>query len=416
MNKSPATDDVKHDRQLLRDLAERVAALAAKPIQDERRRLWRAFHSLRPERVMVYVETSMPGWEILGPELACRDPFFRTCEWELRRRIWQDEIGDDAVIEPWLTVRAKMVVPPEGHWGMTSKVIPSPVPGGAWQSIPAIRELEDVKRMIVPEHEVDEAATREQAERVQEAVGGILGVNVSRKPHMSVWGSHISGDLGQLRGIETAMLDMIDHPEWLHALLAFMRDGILKVHREAEAAGHWSLGDHENQSVPYSDELPAPKPNSGPVPMSQLWGLMAAQEMTLISPEMHDEFMLQYQIPICRLFGLVAYGCCEDLSRKIGILRQIPNLRRIAVTPWADVPRSAEAIGRDYDASWRPSPADTVCMGFDPGRIQSLLRAGLAEFQRHGCPLEINLKDIKTLQGDKDRLRKFIEIARREIG
>lgn len=121
--------------------------------------------------------------------------------------------------------------------------------------------------------------------------------------------------------------------------------GILKVHREAEQAGHWSLCDHENQAVPYAEELPAPRAAPGAVPMRDLWGLMAAQEMTLISPAMHDEFMLQYQKPICALFGLVAYGCCEDLTEKIDILRTIPNLRRIAVTPWADAERCASKAG-----------------------------------------------------------------------
>jgi hypothetical protein len=411
---SPVTTDM-HDRLILRRLAEQVAAIAAQPIQEERRRLWRAFHRLEPERPMLYVETGMPGWEILSAELECRTPFARQYEFELRRQLWQDEIGDDAVVEPWITVSAQYVVPAEGHWGISAKTTPATESGGAWHSTPAIRDLDDVRRMIVPEHVVDEAATEAAAGRLQDLVGDLLPVNVSRKPFMSVWGSHISGDLGQLRGIETVMLDMLDHPEWLHALLACMRDGILKVHREAEAAGHWSLGDHENQSVPYADELPAPRANSGPVPMKGLWGLMAAQELTLISPEMHDEFMLHYQLPICTLFGLVAYGCCEDLSRKIGILRQIPNLRRIAVTPWADVARSAEAMGSDYCASWRPSPVDTVCMGFDLERVRTIVREGLATFRRHGCPVEINLKDVKTLQGDKARLRQFVEVCRQEI-
>ncbi len=417
-NAAATTDSdaaAKHDRMVLRELAARVAEIAAQPIQQERRQLWRAFHRRQPVRPLLFVETGMPGWEVLGGELACQTPFLRQYEWELRRKIWQDDIGDDAVVEPWITIPAKYVVPADGHWGISSKNTPSPIAGGAWHSIPAIQNMDDVKRMIVPEHGVDEAATAATAARLQEALGDTLTVNVSRKPFMSVWGSHISGDVGQLRGIETVMMDMLDHPEWLHELLAFMRDGILKVHREAEAAGHWSLGDHENQAAPYADELPAPQANSGPVPMKDLWGLMAAQEMTLISPEMHDEFMLQYQIPICKLFGLVAYGCCEDLSRKIGILRQIPNLRRIAVSPWADLERSAAAIGGDYCASWRPSPADTVCMAFDAERVRSIIRNGLAIFRYHGTPVEINLKDVKTLQGDKSRLRRFVEVCRQEI-
>ena len=269
--------------------------------------------------------------------------------------------------------------------------------------------------MIVPWHEVNEAETASNVGRIQDAVGDLIPVNVSRKPFMSVWGSHISGDIGEMRGIDQVMMDMLDNPEWLHRLLAFMRDGILKIQQEAEDAGDWSLGDHENQAMPYCRELPDPQPNSGAVPRKKLWCLMAAQEMTLISPAMHDEFMLQYQIPIMEKWGLVHYGCCEDLARKIDILRQVKNLRRIAVTPWADVELAARSIRGDYVASWRPSPADTVCCGFHPERNHALLRKGIQALRRHGCPFEINLKDVRTVQNEPDRLRRFVEIAREEL-
>ena len=78
----------------------------------------------------------------------------------------------------------------------------------------------------------------------------------------------------------------------------------------------------------------SPAANSEPVKRDQLWLFMAAQEFALISPDMHDEFLLEYQLPILKKFALTAYGCCEDLTQKIDILRRIPNLRRIAVTPW----------------------------------------------------------------------------------
>ena len=54
-------------------------------------------------------------------------------------------------------------------------------------------------------------------------------------------------------------------------------------------------------------------------------------------------------------------------------------------------------------------------MGFDTDRVRGILRSGLATFRRHGCPVEINLKDVKTLQGDKPRLRRFVEVCRQEI-
>ncbi len=133
------------------------------------------------------------------------------------------------------------------------------------------------------------------------------------------------------------MIDMYESPQELHSLLAFMRDAILQSHQDAEAAGHFTLNSGNNQAFPLAAELPPPTPNSPPCKRHDLWGFCAAQEYTLISPAFHDEFLFQYQIPIFEKFGLVHYGCCEDLGEKIGMLRQLKNLRSIAVTPVANV-------------------------------------------------------------------------------
>ena len=114
-----------------------------------------------------------------------------------------------------------------------------------------------------------------------------------------------------------------------------------------------------------------------PVNRDQLWVFVASQETTAVGPRQFDEFMLQYQIPIMAPFGLVAYGCCEDLTRKIDVLRQIPNLRRIAVSPMADVAQCAEQIGQDYVFSYRPSPTDMVGYGLNPKRFSDLLKRDL---------------------------------------
>jgi hypothetical protein len=202
----------------------------------------------------------------------------------------------------------------------------------------------------------------------------------------------------------------VDHPEWLHRLAGFMRDGILRTHEQAEAAGDWGLCDHQNQAMPYCRELRDPAPNVNGVTRGELWGYMAAQEMTLVSPRMHDEFLLQYQLPILAAFGLTAYGCCEDLTHKIDMLRQIPNLRRIAVAPAADVARCAEQIGQDYVLAYRPSPADMVSYGFEPDRIRTILRSDLDACR--DCHVDITLKDVETVEGDPDRVRMWVEIVR----
>lgn len=170
---------------------------------------------------------------------------------------------------------------------------------------------------------------------------------------------------------------------------------------------------HQNQAMPYAEELADPAANVSGVKRSQLWGYMAAQELTAVSPAMHDEFMLRYQLPILKAFGLVAYGCCEDLTNKIGILRQIPNLRRIAVSPFADVGRCAAQTGRDYVFSYRPSPADMVSYGFDRSRIRSTLKRALEACG--DCHVDITLKDVETVEKDTERVRRWVGLAREVI-
>jgi len=224
----------------------------------------------------------------------------------------------------------------------------------------------------------------------------------------------MSTDLGYLRGIEHLMWDMNDRPEWLHGLLSFMRDGILEAQQQAEETGDWRLSNHENQSMPYAEGLQDRRANSPPVTRDQLWVFMAAQEFTLISPEMHYEFMLQYQIPIIEKFALSSYGCCEDLSKKIDMVRRIPNLRRIAIAPVASIQRCAEQIGDEYICSYRPCPAQTVCVGWDPDNVRRLIREDLAVFKANGCFVDVCLKDIQTVQHEPRRLREFVRIVREE--
>jgi hypothetical protein len=237
-----------------------------------------------------------------------------------------------------------------------------------------------------------------------------MTIDVDRGPAYRMWSADISTDLGYLRGIENFMLDMTDRPEWLRGLAAFMRDGILRTHEQAEAAGDWGLCAHQNQAMPYAEELQDPAPNVNGVRRGQLWGFMAAQEFALVSPAMHDEFLLRYQLPILQKFGLAAYGCCEDLTRKIDMLRRVPNLRRIAVSPFADVRRCAEQIGTDYVLSYRPSPADMVSYGFDPERIRAILSRDLEACR--SCHTDITLKDVETVQGDPGRVRKWVALTR----
>ena len=399
----------KKDIAVLRDCAKRYVAICQKPVQRERRILWRKKNSLEKVRPLIYVRAY--AWnEMPQSKCGCEDPFYREYEDFFRQMLFRDTFDDDYIFEPWVTVTANYRC---AGWGVSGKRNFSDKHGGSWKIDYPIKTLEDIEKLHIPRHEIDEEKTAENVRRLQEAVGDIITVNADRGPAYRMWEGDISTNLGHLRGIENMMLDMADNPGWLHRLLAFMRDGILRTHDQAEAAGDWGLCAHQNQAMPYAEELPEPAANVNGVKRNRLWVFMASQELTLVSPRMFDEFMLQYQLPILNKFGLAAYGCCEDLTNKINLLRQIPNLRRIAVAPSANVAKCAEQIGAAYVLSYRPSPADMVSYGFDADRIRNIIRRDLNACQ--GCHLDITLKDVETVQGDPDRIRNWVRIVRELI-
>jgi hypothetical protein len=136
--------------------------------------------------------------------------------------------------------------------------------------------------------------------------------------------------------------------------------------------------------------------------------------MAQVSPQMHEEFILQYERRLLAPFGLTGYGCCEDLSGKLDRVLTIPQIRRISISPFADVERSAEKLGNRAILSWKPQPAHLIGE-FNETRIRDYLRNGVELARRNDCVLEIILKDTHTCQHKPERFDRWLEIARQEI-
>jgi hypothetical protein len=203
------------DVAILRELAKRYVEACNKPIQNERRDLWRRHNGLQRTRPLIYVRWLDAWHEAPESRNLCQDPFYRQHETFLRQMLFQDSIGDDYVLEPWITQEATLIAPPDGVWGPKVGRIPSPEPGGAWMFDPPLRKLEDIAKLVRPRHRIDEAQTARNVARLQDAVGDILTVNVSRAPLYRNWHGDISTDLAYLRGLEQMLWDMADNPEWL---------------------------------------------------------------------------------------------------------------------------------------------------------------------------------------------------------
>jgi len=403
------------DIKLLRELAKEVNEIANKPIQNERRKAWRKLNSFKGDRPLIYVR-AFAFSEILDPkDLKCEDPFFRSYEYYFHMMKFRDTIGDDFIIEPWVTVNAVYDPPIDKRWGVRVSLGEKVQAGGAAAFEPEIVNEEDIERLVMPQHKINESATSERYEKLQNAIGDIITVDLNRGPMLQFWTGDISTDLAKLRGLEQIMWDAYDRPQWFHKLLGFMRDAILKVHEEAEAANDFSFTSHQNQAMSYAEELRDPVPNVYGAKRNELWWYMASQEYTTFGPDLYYEFLLQYQIPILEKFGLAAYGCCEDLTNKIDCLRKIKNLRRISVSAFADARKCAEQIGKDYILSWRPNPATMISYGLDEDYVRKHMQENFEILKKNGNHFDITLKDVETISYQPQNVNKWVQIVREEI-
>ena len=395
------------ERNLLKRLAAEYRAISTDAVQDQRRKAWTELNGLITPAPQIYARAF--AWdEMPGSQLESETPLARQLEQTLKYRIFWNSLEDDSIFEDFLLIRAIFRCT---GWGYRIERHTSEKEKGSFKVDYPIREWSDLEQFRAPVHAIDEEATEAVYCTAQEIFDGGLELSLDRSPAYQMWTGDISTDLGYLRGIENIMLDVMDEPEHLKKLVSMLADGILATHLQADAAGDWNLAAHCNQAMPYAPEL-APPRASTPAKKKELWGFMASQEFTLMSPAQFEEFLLAYQKPILAGFGLVAYGCCEDLTNKIGLLKEIPNLRRIAVSPFADVEKCVAQINRDYVISYRPSPALLLGCNWR----ENLRRQLKKDFELlKGCYFDITLKDIETLEHDSNRMREAIRIIRENL-
>ena len=141
-----------------------------------------------------------------------------------------------------------------------------------------------------------------------------------------------------------------------------------------------------------------------------------AQIFATVSPAMHDEFEIEYAIPWYDRFGLGYYGCCEPLHDKIHIIDRLPRVRKISISPWADVPKSAERLAGRYVMSRKPSPAFLAHKRWSAEAVREDLQSTWDTCRAAGCAVEFILKDISTVNYHPEHLWEWESIARGVVG
>jgi hypothetical protein len=273
----------------------------------------------------------------------------------------------------------------------------------------------DLEKLRFPHIEHDEAETRKRLEIAEQLFGDILEIKLKGVAHMSY---HLMNEYTGLRGLEQVMIDMIEAPEMLHDAMGFLTKGHRRILDQCVEQNLLSANNDSTYNSTggngYTDDLPAPGYDPDRVRPSDLWASAEAQEMAQVSPRMHDEFILQYEKRLLDPFGLTGYGCCEDLSGKLDAVLAIPHIRRISISPFAEVERSTEKLGNRAILSWKPQPAHLIGK-FNETRIREYLRNTIELARRNDCVLEIILKDTHTCEHQPERFDRWLETARQEI-
>ena len=390
------------DRQILRELGLQVGEIAALPQQETTRQHWVALNGLRPTRPMVVID-QIP-WHEMGVDgelgLLC----------DLRRRLYKwRHMRDDQVIEPSVDVSAVIHGLGFGIQVQEERAVSDPhndVVGHRY--VDQIRTEQDLEKIQFHDVHFDVEATAERVGPLEEILDGILEVRVQGAlPVFSAWDQLVTW-----RSAEGILLDIMDRPDFIHQLIERYTTASLAqldALQEQGLLGHGQFTIHCTGA--YSDELPAAGFDPDHPRSCDLWTYGMAQIFSTVSPAMHKEFWLDYAVRWFERFGLGYYGCCEPLHNKIDIIRSVPNVRKISMSPFVDVEVGAENIGADYVFSRKPSPALLAVESWDSTAVEQDLRETIDACERHNCPLELILKDISTVRYEPERLWKWAKIA-----
>lgn len=399
------------DRDVLRRLAHRVAAIAAGPRMDEVRRLWTTLNGLEKTRPVILCDPEN-GWNeiITEVQMECRGKLARRWEMDLRKEIfWGEEMLDDKPVEPYWDV--PYTVSPD-DWGVRPEFHRTSSSGSCVWDAPIKDYATDLKKLHSPQFEIDWETTNGCLAMAQEVFGGILGV---RLKGVWWWSLGLTWPAASLRGLDNILYDFIEHPDELKELLSIISRGHMEKLDFLEANGLLSLNNDGTYvgsgGYGFSDELPGEE-FDGRARCRDLWGFTESQETVNVSPAMYESFIFPYEKPIMDRFGLTCYGCCEPLHSRWRIVRQHHNLRRVSCSPWVDIEKMRDFLGDKYVFSLKPNPALVATPEIDEDSLRKSLRETLDKLR--GCVVEIIMKDNHTLGNRPENAIRWCRIAKEE--
>jgi len=322
-------------------------------------------------------------------------------------------IGDDRVTQDFYKLEYG-IAGPRGGLGQKSVGAER---GLGYHIIPQIEVIEeDFEKLSPTEYYYDKNGIERKKAQIEEIIGGILpvkAVNIS-----NVWGPSPMRDVIGLMGMENAYCSMVTEPGQFHRLMEFLTEDIIRQYRYEEENGCMYLNNGNDYTGSgnwcFSRELPG-SDFDGHVRSRDTWGHLNAEDSAEISPEMFREFVLPYQKRLAKEFGLVYYGCCEAVSRfwEAGV-ENIENIRKVSISNWCDEAFMGERLaGKRIIYSRKPSVNYLgVQKNFDEDAFRKYIQKTVGCTK--GCKTEYIFRDVITLNGNMEKVRRAVEIVREE--
>lgn len=336
-----------NDNKKLRKLARKVLIISNLEEQEKKRDLWYKHNSLQTNYPLILTDPEN-GWNeiITKNQLECEGDLAKKWEMVLRKELfWGENIKDDKPIESNFYIGYTFA---ENNPGISSE-FHGGLKGGSYVWDRVVDDIKDMQKLKFRTIDIDYKSTSKTLELASCVFDGLLNVKLRGNWW---WGFGLSYELSRLVGLSEMFIYFYNKPNLIHKIMGFLRDESIAKLEFLERNNLLYLNNNDSYvgsgALGYCREIPKRYVERLKVKVEDLWGHSESQVTSNVSPEMFEEFIFQYQLLIIKRFGLNCYGCCESLNGKWHIIKQIPNLRRLSVSSWADLKKISEYLENKY--------------------------------------------------------------------